>query len=228
MGPNLFEAGRIQSAIMACSRHALDTAAPLLDEAQFLKYPAENAIAKFGNALLDVLDGKSEWEQAGILYLQAVVKESNPDRRATLGIIRMNDGIHECFTDGNCGERPKVGSFHGPYHRLTGHVLLQECNHLFGGSGKIRAHFEGVEYTASVIARESARLNPRIWIAVQSVHTEKKHSANGRHDVPLIAGDDLQCFKVAPRQLALRLEELGSSSEVDGFRVQFRFGLFVK
>jgi len=46
----------------------------VFNQPQFLKYPTEDAVAEFRNALLDVFDGQSEGEQAGVLYFKPVVK----------------------------------------------------------------------------------------------------------------------------------------------------------
>ncbi len=59
---------------MTCGSHSLDTTPPVFNQPQFLKYPTEDAVAEFRNALLDVFDGQSEGEQAGVLYFKPVVK----------------------------------------------------------------------------------------------------------------------------------------------------------
>lgn len=65
--------------IVASGGHSLDTATPMLDQSQFLKYPADDAVAEFGDSFLDIFDSQPERQQAGILNLQAVVEQSNAD-----------------------------------------------------------------------------------------------------------------------------------------------------
>ena len=74
MGAYLFKSGSIQSAITARRCHALDAAPPVLDQPKFLKHSAEDAVAEFGNAFLDVFNCESEREQARIFDLQAIIK----------------------------------------------------------------------------------------------------------------------------------------------------------
>ena len=57
MCPDLFKLRSIQPAIPAGSGHPLDTTPPVFDQAQFLKYSTQDAVAQFRNALLDVFDG---------------------------------------------------------------------------------------------------------------------------------------------------------------------------
>ncbi|MGA3093620.1 MAG: hypothetical protein ABSD75_33985 [Terriglobales bacterium] len=59
-----------------------------------------------------------------------------------------------------------IGSFHGAYDYLAGHVLPQECDHFLGSSWKIRAHLCGVEYPAPVVASESTCLNPCVRVVI--------------------------------------------------------------
>jgi hypothetical protein len=74
MSPDLFKLGSIQSAITARRGHALDPAPPVLDQPKFLKYSAEDAVAKFGNSFLDVFNCESKREQAGIFDLHTVIE----------------------------------------------------------------------------------------------------------------------------------------------------------
>jgi hypothetical protein len=128
----------------------------MFDKPQFLKHSANDTIAEFGDAFADVFDCEPEREQAGVFDLQAIIKQRDADGRAALGVIGMDDSIHNGFTDGNHWIRPKVRSFYRADDGLTSHVLPQERNYFVGSSRKIRVHFHGVEYPASVIAGESA------------------------------------------------------------------------
>lgn len=59
--------------------HALDATAPLLDESQFVKDAADNAVAELGDAASDVLHGQSGWQVAGIFDLDAVTEDGETD-----------------------------------------------------------------------------------------------------------------------------------------------------
>jgi hypothetical protein len=192
MRPNLFQFGSIQSAITTRGCHALDTASPMFDKPEFLKYSANNAIAEFGDAFADVFDCEPEREQAGVFDLQAIIKQSDADGSAALGVIGMDDSIHNGFTDSNHWIRPKVRSFYRADDSLTSHVLPQERNYFVGSSRKIRAHFHGVEYPASVIAGESANLNPCVRVVIESISAEEKDTPDSRNATALVARHDFQ------------------------------------
>ena len=74
MCADFFELWSVQSAIEARRGHSLNTGAPMLSQSQFLKDSTQDAVAKFGNTFLDVVNGKPEREQAGVFNFQAVVK----------------------------------------------------------------------------------------------------------------------------------------------------------
>ena len=74
MRADLFELRGIQSTIMAGGGHSLDATAPMFDQPQFLKYPANDAVAEFGDALSDVLNREAERKQTRVLNLQPIVK----------------------------------------------------------------------------------------------------------------------------------------------------------
>ena len=156
--------GSIQSAITARRRHALDTTASVLDQPKFLEYSAEDAVAEFKNTLLDVFNCESERKQTRIFDLQAIIKQGDANGSAALSVVCMDDCIHDRFADRNQRKCSVIGSLHGAYDCFTGHVLPQECDHLFGGSRKVSTHFCGIEYPAPVVAAESACLNPCIRI----------------------------------------------------------------
>ena len=140
----------------------------------------------------------------------------------------MDDRIHNCFPD--CDHRigPDLGPLHGSNDGLAGHMFLQEGDHFFGRTGKIRAYLGGIHDPAPVITGESAGLYPCVWIAVQPVGAKEKNAADGRHNPSLVRRHQPQSLQFMPSQFADRSKVLGSSSEVDGFRVQFRDRLLVQ
>src|SRR5690606_30042846 len=88
--------------------HTLNSAPPLLNEAEFVKNPPDHPVPQFGDALPDVLNGQTERQEAGTLDLDAVVKQRQPDRRSLLGVICMNDGVDERLPDRNERNRPTL------------------------------------------------------------------------------------------------------------------------
>src|SRR6266851_1104493 len=71
-----------------------------------------------------------------------------------------------------------------------------------------------------VDAMESSSLDPRIWKVLLAVFTKQKHAANGRHMSALMGRHQPQRLQIGPPKPANRCKQLGSSSEVEGFRVQ--------
>jgi hypothetical protein len=63
---------------------------------------------------------------------------------------------------------------------------------------------------------------------IELVGAEEEDTSDGQHGTALVARHDFQGLWIRPRQLANGFEEFGISSEVDGFRVQLRLGLFVE
>jgi hypothetical protein len=113
----------------------------VFDQAELLKYTADEAIAKFGNAFPDILNRKPEGEQARIFNLQAIVKQSNTDWSATLSVVCMNNRVHDRFAHRDNGKGPEIGAFHRSDNRFVLHVLPQKRNHFLSRSRKISANF---------------------------------------------------------------------------------------
>jgi hypothetical protein len=68
---------------------------------EFVEDTPNHAIPQFGDALHDVLNRESERQKTGILDLDPVIKQSNADGRSLLGVVRMDDRIHERLADRN-------------------------------------------------------------------------------------------------------------------------------
>ena len=134
----------------------------MLDESQFLKYPADDAVAEFGDAFLDVFNSEAEGEQTGVFDLQAIVKQCHADGSAVLRVVGMHNRVHDCFADRNNRKRPQVGSLYRSDDRFASHVLSQERNRLLRGCRKMRADFDGIQYPAAVAAGEPSGLDPCI------------------------------------------------------------------
>jgi hypothetical protein len=65
-----------------------------------------------------------ERKESGIFDLDAVIEHSDTDRSTLLGIIRMNDGIHERLPDCNHRNRPAILPAQALNDRFASQVLL--------------------------------------------------------------------------------------------------------
>jgi len=61
--------------------------------------PPDHAIPQFGDTLHYVLDRQAEWQKTGILALDPVIKQSHSDGCPLLGVVRMDDCIHQRLPD---------------------------------------------------------------------------------------------------------------------------------
>jgi hypothetical protein len=113
-------------------------------------------------------------------------------------------------------------------HCFAAQMLLHERDCLVGDLWQVGPSFARVQDPHSVPPCEATRLQPRIWEAVKSVPSEKEKSADGRNLASVVFGSDSQVAKSGWRQFPDRCKQLGSSSEVERFRVQIRDGLLVK
>jgi hypothetical protein len=77
---------------------------------EFVEDAPYYAIPQLGDALHDVLNREAERRKTGILDLDLdpVVKQSNADGRSLLGVVRMDDRVHERLADRNEWNRPAV------------------------------------------------------------------------------------------------------------------------
>jgi hypothetical protein len=75
---------------------------------EFVEDAPNHAIPQFGDTLHDVLDREAERQKTGILDLDPVIKQSDADGRSVLGVIRMDDRIHQRLADRNQRNRPAV------------------------------------------------------------------------------------------------------------------------
>jgi hypothetical protein len=66
---------------------------------EFVEDAPNHAIPQFGDTLHDVLDREAERQKTGILDLDPVIKQSDADGRSVLGVIRMDDRIHQLSVD---------------------------------------------------------------------------------------------------------------------------------
>src|SRR5580698_6534149 len=162
MRSDFFKPGSIQSTLMASGGHSLDPAAPLLDQSEFLKCAADDAVAEFGDAFLDFFNRESKEEQARVIDLQAIVKQGDPDRSAGLRVVGMHNRVNDSFAHGHNGKGPQVGSLYRPDYGFASHMLSQECDGFLRGCRKIGPDFDEIHNPSAVAAREPSRLYPSI------------------------------------------------------------------
>ncbi len=66
------------------------------------------AVPQLGDTLPNILDGQAERQKAGIPDLDPVIKQGNSDGRSVLGVVRVDDCIHERLPDCNQRNRPTI------------------------------------------------------------------------------------------------------------------------
>ena len=71
---DLFEFGSWQASLLAGRSHPLNPTPPLLDQVKFVEYPANHAVPQLGNTLKNIFYRQAERQQAGILYLNSIIK----------------------------------------------------------------------------------------------------------------------------------------------------------
>lgn len=82
---------------VTCIDHALNAAAPLLNETEFMKDTAYNAIPLFRNATANFFQGKARRQAAGIVDFYPIVKDGNAQRSSLLGMVRMDQRVDNCL-----------------------------------------------------------------------------------------------------------------------------------
>jgi hypothetical protein len=107
-------------------------------------------------------------------------------------------------------------------------MLLHERDCLIGGLWQVGPNLDRVQDSHPFLPREATSLQPRVRKAVKPILSEKEKSAHGWNLMSLVFGSDSKVAKCRWRQFPDRCKQLGSSSEVERFRVQIRNGLLVK
>ena len=91
---------------------------------ELVEHATDHAVPQLGDTLPDVLDSQAERKESGIFDLDAVIEHSDTDRSTLLGIIRMNDSIHERLPDCNHRDRPAILPAQALDDRFASQVLL--------------------------------------------------------------------------------------------------------
>src|SRR5438045_1858919 len=77
-------------------------------------------------------------------------------------------------------------------------------------------------------SRKAAGLDPGVWELGKPVLAEKQQPSGSWDLTPLMFGGDTKGAPCLAGHLSVRREQLGSSSEVDGFRLRVRNRLLVR
>ena len=101
MRPNLFQDRNAQPRLLARGTHALNPASPLLNEAQFMEDATNHSVPQLRYALADVLNGKAEGQDAGVLHFDTVVKYGHANGSAMFCVVSVYNGIDDCLAKGN-------------------------------------------------------------------------------------------------------------------------------
>ena len=142
-----------------------------------------------------------------------------------LGVIRMNDCVDERLPDCDQRDGPTLLPAQARDDRFVGQVLARKAMASSAARGsKERISAESIR-RASVAARKTARLNPCIGKPGKPVLAQKEQAADRRDLTALVLRGHPQRAPRFGGQLPVRPKELGSSSELDGFRLQVRDGL---
>ena len=220
--PNLLPYGGSETGFAARCDHALDTAAPLLDQSEFMKYPADGPVAELGDALGQIVERQPEREQAGILYLDPIVENCEPDRRSPLRVVRMRNRVDDCFADGHDRHAPPFVPSDLADRDAAQCMFLHEDHRIFNRLRQWSLDVQVVGDGRLVDAGEAPGLDPGVGKVSKAIDPEKKDPADRRYQPSLVRSKKPKCLQIAPRQSPRRCERLGSSSEVDGFRVERR------
>ena len=90
--------------------HALDAAAPLLHQAEFMQYPANDPIAQLRDAHRQIGDGEAEGQQSRVLDLQPVVEQGDANRCATLRIVGVRHRVYYGLAHGHRRQGPVLAA----------------------------------------------------------------------------------------------------------------------
>ncbi len=106
-------------------------------------------------------------------------------------------------------------------------MLANEFEGRVDGRRQRKANLHPVDDDAFVAPVEPPRLDPGIGKMAFAVLAEQQDAADRRDCSPLMACHKTKRLEIVPAQAAGRCERLGSSSEVQRFRVEIRHRLLV-
>ena len=224
----LLEHRRREPGLAAGGGHALDAAAPLLDQAERVEDAADHPVAQLRDAARKVLDREAEGQQSRVLDLEAVVEDREAQRRAALGVVGMRHRVDERLAHRRGRQAPALLAAHGADLGAVQGVLLDEGDRLLDGAHGQGADLGAIDDAALVGAVEAAGLDPGVREVPLAVLAEEDHAAHGRNLAALMVREESQRFQVPARERPEGSKRLGSGSEVEGFRVEPGHGLLVE
>ncbi len=159
---DLLEHRRREPGLAAGGGHALDAAAPLLDQAERVEDAADHAVAQLRDAARKVLDREAEGQESRVLDLEAVVEDRKAERSAALGVVSMRHRVDDRLAHRRGRQAPALLAAHGADLGPVQGVLLDEGDRLLDGAHGEGADLGAVEDAALVSAVEAAGLDPGV------------------------------------------------------------------
>ena len=104
-------------------------------------HAADHSVSQPRYALVDVLNGKAERQDAGIFHFDAVIKYGHADGSAFLCVVGVDDGIDDCFAKGNHGNRPPINTVRPRDYCFAAQMLLNERDCLIGRLWQVAPDF---------------------------------------------------------------------------------------
>lgn len=136
MDADFFQFRNVQSGLLASRRHPLNPTAPLLNQAEFVKNPPDHAIPQHGNALPDVLYRQAKRQEPGIFDLDPVIEQSEADGSPLLGVVGVDDRVHERLPNRDQRNRPPFLPAHALDDRLVSQMFASKSDRLLRGAGQ--------------------------------------------------------------------------------------------
>ena len=171
-----------------------------------MKHPADGAVAEPGDALGQIVECQPERKQAGILYFDPIVEYGEPDRRPTLGIVRMHDRVDDRFADGHDWHAPLVLAPDLADLDAAQCMFLHEGHRVFHRLYRWCLDIQVVGDGCLVGAGEAAGLDPGVGKVRKAIGPEQQDPADRRHQPSLVRSEEPERSEIAPRQSERRGE----------------------
>ena len=158
----LLEDRRREPGVAAGGGHALDAAAPLLDQAEGVEDAADHPIAQLRHAVRKILEREAEGQEPRVLDLEAVVEDREAQRRAALRIVGVGHRVDDRLAHRRGRQVPALLAAHGADLGPVQGVLLDEGDRLLDGAHGQGADLGAIDDAALVGALEAAGLDPGV------------------------------------------------------------------
>ena len=157
-----FEDRRREPGLAAGGGHALDAAAPLLDQAERVEDAADHPVAQLRDAARQILEREAEGQEARVLDLEAVVEDREAQRRAALRVVGVGHRVDDRLAHRHGRQVPALLAAHGADLGAVQGVLLDEGDRLLDGAHGKGADLGAIDDAALVGACEPAGLDPGV------------------------------------------------------------------